>query len=74
MRHSLTFSSLALIAVVLLASGGVAHEAGVVVDGIVSDGEYANQYTDQTLNLTLYWTIDTEEGLIHLALASPEKG
>jgi len=74
MKRTITLGTLTVLATLLLAGGGFAHEAGIVVDGIVQDAEYANHYTDEALNVNLHWSLDTEDGVIYVALEAPEKG
>ena len=74
MRRILTLSALAALASLALVWGGVAHEQVPAVDGIVSDGEYANHYTNKDLNMKVHWTVDTEESVIYIALEAPTKG
>jgi hypothetical protein len=52
----------------------VAHApaGGPVVDGKIMPGEYAHQYTDKGISMTIYWTVIGDE--ISLAAQSPGKG
>ncbi len=74
MKRTITFSMLTALAALALVWGGVAHEGDVTIDGIVSDGEYENHYTNETLDMTVHWTIDTEEGVIYVGLQAPTQG
>ncbi len=74
MKRTITLGTLAALAALALVWGGLAHEGGPTVDGIVSDGEYANHYTNEDLDMTVHWTIDTEEDMITFALEAPTTG
>ena len=52
----------------------VAHApaAGPVVDGAIAPDEYAHQYTDKDIGMTVYWTVVGDE--ISLAARSPGHG
>jgi hypothetical protein len=74
MKHTLVFGMITALAALMLVWGSVAHEGGPTVDGIIADEEYESHYTDETLNMTLHWTVDTEEGLIYAGLEAPTQG
>lgn len=74
MKRTTVFGLLAALAALALLWSGAAHEAVPTVDGVIADGEYENHYTDETLNMTLHWTVDTEEGLIYVGLEAPTQG
>ncbi|MFQ5795010.1 MAG: DOMON domain-containing protein [Candidatus Bipolaricaulia bacterium] len=74
MKRTITLGTLAALAALMLAWGGLAHEGGPVVDGIVNDGEYDHHYTNEDLNMKVHWTVDIEEGAITFALEAPTTG
>lgn len=74
MKRTITLGTLALLATLLLAGGSFAHEGNIAVDGVVQNEEYENHYANEDLNMNLHWTIDTEDGVIFIALESPDTG